>query len=127
MIDLAAHDKLHQAATPGEWYCDSSAWVGLHFGVLVEREGKGHVILDGRERDEQDCTLAAALHNAWPAIKRELEAGRALREPARAILYPIFVLKPGGLDLTESEILRENNLLTLKTALAAYDVAVEEK
>ena len=86
-LDLTALDALFAAATPGEWTAYDDA-------ICYAHEGSGPITLgwfieayDAFERlDENEAwpaanaALIAALHNAWPAIRRRLAIGDAAVE-----------------------------------------------
>ena len=97
--DLAALDELFKAATPGAWEQDSEKTDEGHktyvmFGPdgsrLFDALNSSAVLVQydysddgGSEWDETarcNFALIAALHNAWPALRRELEIGRAAVE-----------------------------------------------
>ena len=98
-VDLAALDALFAAATPGEWETDSEK-TDEGYKTYVMFAPDGSRLFDalnssatlvqydygddgGSEWDEtarRNFALIAALHNAWPAIKRRLEIGDAAVE-----------------------------------------------
>ena len=95
-VDLAVLDALFAAATPGEWETDSEK-TDEGYKTYVMFAPDGSRLFDalnssatlvqydygddgGSEWDEtarRNFALIAALHNAWPAIKRRLEIGDA--------------------------------------------------
>lgn len=80
--DLAALDALYRAATPGPWDARpeqnehglTGAWIVSGDSVSIR------VRAPNGEQGENNAALIAALHNAWPALRRELEIGRAAVE-----------------------------------------------
>lgn len=82
-VDLAALDALYQAATPGEWkpqMRDGSRFADGSLVMLLMADGG----IAAYDIAEPDARWIAALHNAWPAIKRRLEIGDAAVEVWRA-------------------------------------------
>lgn len=71
-------NRLHEAATKGEWKAVQSA------RPCVETRDGQHDVVDtsssgmegGGFAREEDANLVVALHNAWPAIHRVLVAAR---------------------------------------------------
>ena len=78
-VDLAALDALFAAATPGEWTAVERRINGSRWSEIETRPGEGDVI-GCPVMSPEDAALIAALHNAWPALRRELEIGRAAVE-----------------------------------------------
>ena len=98
-VDLAVLDALFAAATRGEWETDSEK-TDEGYKTYVMFAPDGSRLFDalnssatlvqydygddgGSEWDEtarRNFALIAALHNAWPAIKRRLEIGDAAVE-----------------------------------------------
>lgn len=74
-VDLAALDALLDAATPGEW-------TPRDFVVVpdMRRQKFDHQSSPLGSFSVEDAALIAALHNAWPAIRRRLEIGDAAVE-----------------------------------------------
>ena len=81
--DLATLDALFAAATPGPWEV-CSHHDGRHrtidspHGAVVDSETVHG--LDWCVVSAADAALIAALHNAWPSLKRRLEIGDAAVE-----------------------------------------------
>lgn len=85
MIDLDALDALHAAATPGEWqavmnhcYCEirvEDGQIGDMCASTCWSENN-----DNLELSEANAKVAAALHNAYPAISKELRELRTERD-----------------------------------------------
>lgn len=126
MIDLEELKRLHAAATPGEWRNkDTAAWA--HPTAYVESVDCGHNIarlsLDltctvGKyEREVENATYIAAIHNAFPAIVAKLEAAQRLRD-ALQILHDenMDYIKLNNLGAENNQSLR-----MAREALAAFD------
>lgn len=73
--------RLHEAATKGEWFADPN---DIH--VYAKHGPKSpmwlatcptNMVASIGVRESDDARLIAALHNAWPAIHRVLVAARA--------------------------------------------------
>lgn len=90
MIDLTSLQKLHEAATAEPWSfesreggetpCDQPSRI-----VCNAYQDETPVVCSAPREKEwiggfgEDAALIVALRNAWPEIRREIEAGRALR------------------------------------------------
>lgn len=77
-VDLDHIDKLHAAATVGEWkavhvpaFFREEPWIYIEGGNADERWNLAADI------DEQDAAFITSIKNAWPAVSREI---RMLRE-----------------------------------------------
>ena len=89
-------DRLHAAATAGEWYRDERGYTP---GVIVTLAFDGSPTLDGRSIHRGNTAWPAearanedfAMHtkNAWPAFSARLRAAEAEVERLRAALFPI--------------------------------------
>ncbi len=101
-VDLATLDALFAAATPGEWkprtmyslsVVDAPGGTDTYFGTVwgsivtceetEQTDGEGRTWSAGGTA-KANAALIAALHNAWPAIRRRLEIGDAAVEVWRA-------------------------------------------
>ena len=78
-VDLATLDALFAAATPGEWTAVECHVNGSRWSEVETRPGEGDVI-GCPVMTSEDAALIAALHNAWPAIRRRLAIGDAAVE-----------------------------------------------
>lgn len=85
-------DRLYQAATAGPWHYDRttiSAYVWPEKGSwicnLVIPADCWHSETIEDNPGSRDARSIVALHNAWPSIKAEIEAGRAGAERVRAL------------------------------------------
>lgn len=81
--------RLHEAATKGEWFADPN---DIH--VYAKHGPKSpmwlatcptNMVASIGVRESDDARLIAALHNAWPAIHRVLVAARALMQCPKCI------------------------------------------
>lgn len=76
MTDLDELDRLHAAATAGEWVVRS----------YQEPSGEFSPAPSWDVYDEDNIVLTAALHNAWPAFSARLRAAEAEVERLRGAL-----------------------------------------
>ena len=76
-MNLNELDRLHAAATAGEWEVRSYQEPSGEFSPAPSWEVYG----------EDDLALTAALHNAWPAISARLRAAEAEAERLRGALF----------------------------------------
>ncbi len=74
MSRLDELQRLHEAATPGEWCATDDGRVITGDGDTLFHDDSVLV------SSENEMAQAAALHNAWPAIHRVLVAARAWDE-----------------------------------------------
>lgn len=73
--------RLHEAATKGEWFATDDGRVTNDDGDTLFHDDSVLV------PSENEMAQAAALHNAWPAIHRVLVAARAVdKAPTPAAL-----------------------------------------
>lgn len=94
-VDLATLDALFAAATPGEWkprtmyslsVVDAPGGTDTYFGTVwgsivtceetEQTDGEGRTWSAGGTA-KANAALIAALHNAWPSLRRRLEIGDA--------------------------------------------------
>ena len=71
--------KLHEAATPGEWFATDDGRVTTGHGDTLFHDDSVLV------SSENEMAQAAALHNSWPAIYRVLLAARKFLDQANVI------------------------------------------
>ena len=71
--------RLHEAATKGEWFATDDGRVTNDDGDTLFHDDSVLV------SSENEMAQAAALHNAWPAIHRVLVAARMLMRCPRCI------------------------------------------
>ncbi len=76
MKDIDELDRLHAAATAGEWVVRS----------YQEPSGEHSPAPSWEVYDEDNLPLTAALHNAWPDVSARLRAAEAEVERLRAAL-----------------------------------------
>lgn len=74
--------RLHEAATPGEWFQDEddSHWLLASHHLFPKPDGIFLAQFGGESMDTprpNDVEAIVALHNSWPAIHRVLLAARA--------------------------------------------------
>lgn len=128
MTDLDALDQLYQATTPGprKLYHGGNEWevraldpeFGEEDSVAVAR----FHIVDGLP--DENAKSYVALHNAWPAIKRELEAGRLCRAALQSA-KDVVVGEHWMARCNETLDNPECTACQCEQALAAYDAAHE--
>ena len=97
MIDIDKLDRLHAEASPGRWRGDRydgtvkySLLGGTELSplcVVQGNDGEGHETYGFHRGEDERCVMA--LHNAWPAISRELRALRRLLSAADALRPPL--------------------------------------
>lgn len=115
MIDIEAIEKAYQKATPGEWIADHVSSEGPY--KLHSVQPRVCDVFYQTEKGAATADCIALLHNAWPQIRRELEAGRKCADALTLLHDNLFeynqINKLGG----------ENNqdMRQAREALAQYD------
>jgi hypothetical protein len=112
-----AIDALYAKATKGEWrsfaeahwrgYDGTGSKMGAWWAIADVPDGMTSIYVcgkaenvDGERIPESDAKFIAAIHNAWPSIKADLEEFERLREWAakvdarNRILFPVYNEKP---------------------------------
>ena len=95
MKDIEELDRLHAAATAGEWLDhgdDSVRWddpMACGYDSREHHRGPPYYCTGPRcktvEQAEADASTVVALHNAWPAFSARLRAAEAECERLRAL------------------------------------------